>query len=46
VLYVADAPQVDITKVLTFINTATGTVDNGVNLANDVFVARINSRLH
>jgi polysaccharide export outer membrane protein len=46
VLYVANAPQVDITKVLTFINTATGTVDNGVNLANDVFVARINSRLH
>jgi polysaccharide biosynthesis/export protein len=45
VLYVANAPQVDITKVLTFINTATGTVDNGVNLANDVFVARINSRL-
>jgi polysaccharide export outer membrane protein len=34
VLYVANAPQVDITKVLTFINTVIVTADNGLNLAN------------
>jgi polysaccharide export outer membrane protein len=45
VLYVANAPQVDITKVLNFINTATGTADNSVNLVNDILVARINSRV-
>jgi len=46
VLYVANAPQVDITKVLNFINAATATADNSVNLVNDIYVARINSRLH
>jgi polysaccharide export outer membrane protein len=45
VLYAANAPQVDITKVLSFINTTVATADNGVNLANDVFVAQINSKL-
>jgi polysaccharide biosynthesis/export protein len=45
VLYVANAPQVDITKVLNFINAVTGTADNNVNLVNDVLVARINSRV-
>jgi polysaccharide biosynthesis/export protein len=45
VMYVANAPQVDVTKVLNFINTAVGTADNSVNLANDVYVARINSRI-
>lgn len=45
VLYVANAPQVDITKVLSFINSAVTTADNGVNLVNDVYIARANSRL-
>ena len=45
VMYVANAPQVDITKVLNFVNTAVTTADNGVNLVNDVYVARMNSRL-
>ena len=45
VLYVANAPQVDITKVLAFINSAVTTADNSVNLVNDVYVARANSRL-
>jgi polysaccharide export outer membrane protein len=45
VLYVANAPQVDITKVLSFINSAVTTADNGVNLVNDVHIARANSRL-
>ena len=45
VIYAANAPQVDVTKVLSFINSAVVTADNGVNLTNDVFVARINSRL-
>lgn len=45
VIYAANAPSVDITKVLTFINTAVATADNGVNLVNDVYVARTNSRL-
>jgi polysaccharide export outer membrane protein len=36
VLYVANAPQVDITKFLVFLNTATSVADNGVNLVNDV----------
>jgi polysaccharide export outer membrane protein len=45
VIYVANAPQVDITKVLNFINTAVGTADSGVNLVNDIYVARLNSRL-
>jgi polysaccharide export outer membrane protein len=46
VLYVANAPQVDITKVLAFVNASVTTADNGVNLVNDVYVARANSRLH
>jgi polysaccharide biosynthesis/export protein len=45
VMYVANAPQVDITKVLSFINTAVGTADNSVNLVNDFYVARVNSRI-
>jgi polysaccharide export outer membrane protein len=45
VMYVANAPQVDITKVLNFINTAVTTADNGVNLVNDVYIARANSKL-
>lgn len=45
VMYVANAPAVDITKVLSFINTAVGTADNSVNLVNDIYVARANSRL-
>lgn len=45
VIYAANAPQVDVTKVLNFINTAIVTSDNGVNLTNDVFVAQINSKL-
>jgi len=45
VLYVANAPQVDVTKVLNFLNTAMGTADNGVNLVNDIYIARLNSKL-
>lgn len=45
VIYVANAPQVDITKALVFLNTAIATADNGVNLVNDIHVARQNSRL-
>jgi polysaccharide export outer membrane protein len=45
VMYVANAPQVDITKVLNFVNSAIVTADNGVNLVNDTYVARLNSRL-
>jgi polysaccharide export outer membrane protein len=45
VMYVANAPSVDITKVLNFINAAVVTADNGVNLVNNVYVARINSRI-
>jgi polysaccharide export outer membrane protein len=44
-IYVVNASQVDITKVLNFIDAATGTADSSVNLVNDVLVARINSRL-
>jgi polysaccharide export outer membrane protein len=36
VIYAANAPQVDITKVLSFLNTAIITADNGVNLVNDI----------
>ncbi len=43
VMYVANAPSVDITKVLNFINTAVVTADNGVNLINSIHVTRINS---
>ncbi|WP_170149610.1 polysaccharide biosynthesis/export family protein [Rhodoplanes roseus] len=46
ILYVANAPQVDTTKFLTFLNTAIGTADNGVNLINDIYIARFNSRIH
>jgi polysaccharide biosynthesis/export protein len=45
VIYVANAPQVDITKALVFLNTAIVTADNGVNLVNNIHVARQNSRL-
>jgi polysaccharide export outer membrane protein len=45
VLYVANAPQVDVTKVLNFLNTAMGTTDTGVNLVNDIYIARLNSKL-
>jgi polysaccharide export outer membrane protein len=34
VIYVANAPQVDMTKFVTFLNTVVVTADNGVNLAN------------
>jgi polysaccharide export outer membrane protein len=40
VIYAANAPQVDITKVLNFINTAVVTADNGVTLVNDAKVVR------
>ena len=43
VIYVANAPEVDTTKVLKFINTAVGTVDNGVNTISDIYIARYNS---
>jgi polysaccharide biosynthesis/export protein len=46
VLYVANAPQVDITKVLTFINSVTTTVDNSSILASDLAIARSNLTLH
>jgi polysaccharide export outer membrane protein len=46
VLYVANAPQVDITKVLNFINSVTSTVDNTTILANDLAIARSNLQLH
>ncbi|WP_249125354.1 polysaccharide biosynthesis/export family protein [Bradyrhizobium manausense] len=36
VLYAANAPQVDITKVLNFINTAVTTADDAALLVNDV----------
>lgn len=45
VIYAANAPQVDITKVLSFVNTVVGTADNSVNLLNDIYIARINSRI-
>ena len=45
VLYVANAPQVDVTKVLSFINSVAVTADNGITAGNDYFVARANSRL-
>jgi polysaccharide export outer membrane protein len=40
VMYVANAPQVDITKVLNFINAAMGTVDNGARVVADIYTAR------
>jgi len=40
VIYVANAPQVDITKVLSFINSVIVTADNGVNLAYNANAAR------
>lgn len=45
VMYVANAPSVDITKVLDFVNTATLSADAGVNLVNNVQITRINSRI-
>jgi polysaccharide export outer membrane protein len=46
VIYVANAPQVDITKVLNFVNLVTATADNQVNFINDIYIARHNSRIH
>ncbi len=40
VVYAANAPQVDITKVLNFINTALVTADSGATLVNDIKVVR------
>jgi len=45
VLYVANAPQVDITKVLAFINAVITTADNGVNLVNGTSIAPISGTL-
>jgi polysaccharide export outer membrane protein len=45
VIYVANAPQVDATKVLNFVNAAVTTADNSVNLVNDAYITRLNSRL-
>ena len=45
IIYVANAPQVDTTKFLNFINAVTSTADNNVNLVNDIYIARQNSRL-
>jgi polysaccharide export outer membrane protein len=36
VVYAANAPQVDITKVLNFINTTLVTAENGVSLVNNI----------
>ncbi|MGJ4996985.1 polysaccharide biosynthesis/export family protein [Bradyrhizobium sp. HKCCYLS3077] len=44
-LYVANAPQVDVTKVLSFINSVAVTAENGISVPNGVYVARANSRL-
>ncbi|MDC7786722.1 polysaccharide export protein [Rhodoplanes sp. TEM] len=46
IVYVANSAQVDATKFLNFLNTAIGTSDNGVNLINDIYIARYNSRIH
>ncbi|EJW11982.1 periplasmic protein WcbC [Rhodovulum sp. PH10] len=46
VLYVANAPQVDATKFLDFVNTTLGTTRQGVATVNDVYIARYNSRIH
>jgi polysaccharide export outer membrane protein len=40
VVYAANAPAVDITKVLIFINTALATADEGVTVVNDVKLSR------
>jgi polysaccharide export outer membrane protein len=45
VIYVANAPQVDVTKVLAFLNTAMGTADNGAHLVTDIYTARQISKL-
>jgi polysaccharide export outer membrane protein len=45
VLYVANAPQVDITKFLNFLNTAITVADNGVNLVNNVKFPRTSGRV-
>ncbi len=45
VIYVANAPQVDVTKVLAFINTAVGTADNAAVLVNDIKIVRGSGRL-
>jgi polysaccharide export outer membrane protein len=45
VLYVANAPQVDATKFLAFLNAATEPARNGIGIANDIYIARYNSKL-
>lgn len=45
VVYVANAKQVDATKFLDFVNTSLGTVRNGVNTMNDIYIMRYNSRI-
>jgi polysaccharide export outer membrane protein len=45
VIYVANATQVDATKVLDFVNTSLLTVRNGVNTMNDIYIMRQNSRI-
>ena len=45
VIYVANAPQVDVTKFLDFLNTAIGTADNGAHLVADIYTARQLSKL-
>jgi polysaccharide export outer membrane protein len=45
VIYVANATQVDATKFLDFVNTSLGTVRNGVNTMNDIYIMRHNSRI-
>ncbi len=45
IIFVANAPQVNITKFLVFLDTVVGTADNHVNLLNDIYILRQNSRL-
>lgn len=45
VIYVANAPQVDITKVLSFINAVITTADNGVNLASGSTISPVSTNL-
>jgi polysaccharide biosynthesis/export protein len=41
VIYVANAPQVDITKVLNFLNTTIAPVENGTQAAANIATARL-----
>ena len=45
VIYVANAPQVDVTKVLNFLNTAIGPIENGTNAAANIYTARYFGKL-